>query len=233
MPDSSPDNSKRKIGRRSIRWLTVALCVAFVLRLGVAFYWEAKFASDGFHFGDSDGYWVLARAIANGEPYQFGRGGPEVFRTPGYPALLAPIFLVFGDEPPVMVARVQAVLLGTLAVLGVWLLARRLFDARAAALAALAAAVYPGLIALSVPILTEAAFCGLIPFQLWLWTLAWQSSTNRGRVLFALAVGLLGAAITLVRPSWLLFMPFAIVLGVAFGRPKGRHVLIGAGIMAA
>ncbi len=206
--------------------------MAFLLRLGVAFYWEAKFAGDGFHFGDSEGYWILGRAIANGEPYQLGEGGPQVFRTPGYPVLLAPIFLVFGDEPPVMVARVQAALFGTLAVLGVWLLARRLFDERTATLAALVTAVYPGLIALSAPILTEAPFCGLLPLQLWLWVLAWQASTNRSRVFLALAVGLLGAAITLVRPSWLLFMPFAIGLGIVFGRQKPRHLLIATCIMA-
>ena len=214
------------------RWLVVALCLAFLLRLGAAFYWEARFAGDGFHFGDSQGYWDLGRAIAHGGPYRPGEGGPQVFRAPGYPILLAPIFLVFGDEPPIMVARVQAVLFGTLAVFGVWLLARRLFDEWAATLAALAAAVYPGLIALSVPILTEAPFCALLPFQLWLWVLAWQASTSKSRVALALAVGLLGAAITLVRPSWLLFMPFAIGLGVVFGREKPRHLLIATGIMA-
>jgi len=231
MSDSSLDKTDPPACCRSIRWLVVALCLAFVLRLGVAFYWQAKFAGDGFHFGDSEGYWILARTIAKGEAYEFGKGGAAVFRAPGYPALLAPIFVVLGDDPPVMVARVQAVLFGTLAVFGVWLLARRLFGERAATLAAFMVAVYPGLIALSVPILTEAPFCGLLPFQLWLWVLAWEAPTWRRCLLLALVVGLLGAAITLVRPSWLLFMPFAIVSGTVFGRPKGRHVLIGAGIM--
>lgn len=232
MTKPPPTNSDAKMCGRPGRWLVVALCLAFLLRLGAAFYWEARFAGDGFHFGDSQGYWDLGRAIAHGGPYRPGEGGPQVFRAPGYPILLAPIFLVFGDEPPIMVARVQAVLFGTLAVFGVWLLARRLFDERAATLAALAAAVYPGLIALSVPILTEAPFCALLPFQLWLWVLAWQASTSKSRVALALAVGLLGAAITLVRPSWLLFMPFAIGLGVVFGREKPRHLLIATGIMA-
>ena len=231
MSDLLPVNREIGTWRRPGRWLLIALCLAFLLRLGVAFYWQARFAGDGFHFGDSEGYWVLARTIADGEPYKYGRGGPAVFRAPGYPALLAPIFLVFGDEPPVMVARVQGVLFGALAVLGVWLLARRLFGEGAATLAAFAAAVYPGLIALSVPILTEAPFCGLVPFQLWLWTLAWQAPTIRRCLLLAVAVGLLGAAITLVRPSWLLFMPFAIGLGAVLGRPKFRHVLVGVGIM--
>ncbi len=171
MAEPFPPRAETKSTGHPLRWLLGVLCLAFVLRLGVAFYWEAKFAADGFHFGDSEGYWILARAIAHGEPYRFGPGGPAVFRTPGYPLLLAPLFLIFGEDPPVILARALGGIFGTLGVLGVWLLARRLFDTRVALLASLAAAVYPGLIALSAPVLSEAAFCGLIPFQIWLWAL--------------------------------------------------------------
>ncbi len=232
MSEAVPTKPETKTCWQTQRWLWASLCLALVLRLGAAFYWEERFAGDGFHFGDSEGYWILAKTIAQGEPYEYGPGGPKVFRTPGYPILLAPFFLLFGDAPPVMLARVQAVLFGTLAVLGVWLLARRLYGVPAADLAALAAAVYPGLIALSLPILAEAPFCALVPFQLLLWTLAWQSATNRRRLPLAFATGLLGAAITLVRPSWLLFMPFAILAGLVFGRQKTRHALIATALMA-
>ena len=127
--------------RRPGRWLVFVLGLAFVLRLAGAFYWEAKLARGGFHFGDSEGYWVLGRSIARGEPYEFGAGGSRVFRTPGYPILLAPLFLAFGDDPPVMAARVLSAAFGTVAVLGMWLLARKLFGASAANVAGLAAAV--------------------------------------------------------------------------------------------
>ncbi len=216
---------------RSWRWLAVVLCLAFGLRLAGAFYWQARFAGEGFHFGDSEGYWVLARSIARGGPYEFGAGGARVFRTPGYPMLLAPLFLVFGDDPPVMLARVQSAVFGTVAVLGVWLLARRLYGTPAANLAGLAAAVYPGLIALSVPILSEAAFCALLPFQLLLWTLAWQAATKGRSLLLGVSTGLVGASITLIRPSWLLFMPFAILAGLVFGRQRTRHTLLAAAVM--
>ena len=208
------------------------LGLAFLLRLGAAFYWDAHFADGGFHFGDSDGYWVLARSISKGETYEYGSGGSKVFRTPGYPILLAPFFLLFGEDPPVMAARVQSVAFGTIAVLGVWLLARRFFDVRTAHMAGLAAAVYPGLIALSVPILSEAAYCAMLPLQILLWGLAWQATTRKRTILWALAAGLLGAAVTLVRPSWLLFMPFAIGTGLVFGRSKSRHLLVGSAVMA-
>ncbi len=224
------ETQSRRIGAAG--GLALVLGLAFLLRLGAAFYWDARFADGGFHFGDSDGYWVLARNIARGEAYQYGSGGSQVFRTPGYPILLAPFFLLFGDDPPIMAARVQSVAFGTMAVLGVWLLTRRLFDVRAAHLAGLVAAIYPGLIALSVPILSETAYCALLPFQLLVWGLAWQATTRKQTTFWALLTGLLGAAITLVRPSWLLFMPFAIGLGFVFGRPKSRHLLIGSAVIA-
>ncbi len=214
------------------RWLVAALCLALVLRLGAAFYWQARVAGEGFHFGDSEGYWELARSVARGGPYEFGQGGDRVFRTPGYPVLLAPLFLVFGDDPPLLVARVQSAVFGTVAVLGVWLLAQRLFGTAAAHLAAVAAAVYPGLIVLSVVVLSEAAFCALVPFQLLLWTLAWQADSRRRSLLVGVSTGLLAAAITLIRPSWLLFVPFAAVAGLVCNRRRGRHAAIAAAVMA-
>ncbi|MHB8898457.1 MAG: glycosyltransferase family 39 protein [Thermoguttaceae bacterium] len=232
MPSTQPKTISTPSARRSRPWLLLVLVLAFAFRLAAAFYWQARFADEGFHFGDSESYWVLAQSIARGGPYEFGRGGARVFRTPGYPLLLAPWFLAFGDHPPVMLARVQSVAFGTVAVLGVWLLARQLFGRLAAHLAALAAAVYPGLIALSVPILSETAFCALLPFQLLLWVLAWQSDTPRRRLLLGFLTGLLGAAITLIRPSWLLFIPFALLACLALEGRKGRQLPLALAILA-
>jgi 4-amino-4-deoxy-L-arabinose transferase-like glycosyltransferase len=44
----------------------------------------------------------------------------------------------------------------------------------------------------------------------------------------AFAAGLAAGAATLMRPSWLLFVPFATGIGVAFGRPRLRHLGLGA-----
>ena len=103
-----------------------------------------------------------------------------MFRTPGYPLLLAPILWLAGDgQNAVLLARAEAALLGTLAVLGVWWLTRLLFDDRAALMAAVLATFYPGAIALSALILSEAPFCPLMLLQLGLWTIAWNSATWR------------------------------------------------------
>ena len=78
---------------------------------------------------------VLAGQIARSEPYQFGRGQAKIFRTPGYPILLAGLFRITGGEPPVVWARALGAVLGTLAVGGVIWLTTTLFSIRAAIVA--------------------------------------------------------------------------------------------------
>ncbi len=197
-----------------------------MLRLGAAWWLNSRFEGR-FAFGDSESYWVLARSIAQGAPYQFGSTDARIFRTPGYPALLSPIFLFAGDEPSSMWGRALSAMLGMLAVLGVWGLTRRLFGPKAALLAGGIAAVYPGAVATSVLVLSEAAFCPLMLAQLGLWALAWTSSSPSRAGVFAFAAGLVAGAATLMRPSWLLFTPFALVIGVVATRQRLRHLLLG------
>ena len=207
----------------------MVLLVALALRLAAGWVWQSRL--DGhFGFGDSDSYWALARAIAAGEPYGVGEG--RAFRTPGYPLLLAPIFLLAGDEPSVMWARAESALLGTLSVVAVWWLGRALFDVRAGLVAASIAAVYPGAIAIGALVLSEAAFCPLMLLNLILWTAAWHARSGRHAAVLAGSAGLVAGAATLVRPSWLLFVPFAIVVGLAAERQRARHLGVGAMVLA-
>lgn len=209
--------------------LAVVLIVAFALRLVAGWAWQARL--DGpFGFGDSESYWRLARAIASGEPYGIGEG--RAFRTPGYPLLLAPVFLLTGGEPSVTWARAESALLGTLSVGAVWWLGRTLFDARAGLVAASIAAVYPGAIAIGALILSEAPFCPLMLLHLILWTAAWHARSARHAAVLAGSAGLAAGAATLVRPSWLLFVPFAIAVGLAAGRQRSRHLGVGAMVLA-
>ena len=194
-------------------WAVLALALA--LRLAAALWWQARLGpGQQFYFGDSDAYWVLAKQIAHGQPFQYGSPDARIFRMPGYPALLSAMLWLFGDEMPVIYARSLSALLGTAAVAAVYALAAALFDRRTALLAALAAACYPGAIAMSIFVLSEAPFCPLYLAQLAAWVKGWHCDDARRRLAWAVASGLLGGLATLMRPDWLLFVPFAAVIGL-------------------
>ncbi|OYV93118.1 MAG: hypothetical protein B7Z73_03835 [Planctomycetia bacterium 21-64-5] len=191
------------------------LALALTLRLVAALWWQSRLGpGQQFYFGDSDAYWVLAKQIAHGQPFQYGSPDARIFRMPGYPALLSAMLWLFGDEMPVIYARSLSALLGTAAVAAVYALAATLFDRRTALLAALAAACYPGAIAMSIVVLSEAPFCPLYLAQLAAWVKGWHCDDARRRLAWAVASGLLGGLATLMRPDWLLFVPFAAVIGL-------------------
>lgn len=212
---------------------TLILAVALAARLSAAVWWQARLGERRFFFGDSDGYWELARTIADGEPYVYKPAEARVFRTPGYPLVLSGLFVAYGREPPILAARILGAVLGTIAVgvIGWW--TAQLFDARAAPLAGWIAALYPGGIALSVFVLSEAPFCALMLAHLALWGVAWKTPTTSRALGWATGAGLAAAAATMMRPSWLLFTPFALVLALLLARDRKRQLLVGGAVCAA
>src|SRR3569833_338711 len=87
--------------------LAAILVVALVLRVAAGIWWKQRLpAGVKFGFGDSYRYWELAQTIARREPFAYGPDNLRSFRTPGFPALLAPLFLLSSD-PPVWWARVE------------------------------------------------------------------------------------------------------------------------------
>jgi 4-amino-4-deoxy-L-arabinose transferase-like glycosyltransferase len=186
-----------------------------------------------FAFGDSESYWVLGHQIARGEPYQFGGDDARVFRTPGYPLLLAGLFAVAGEQPPVLWARALGAVLGTLAVGGVYWLTRLLFDQPAALLGTGLTAVYPGAVAMSVFVLSEALFCPLILGQFIAWILAWRANRKVTGLAWAVVAGITAGAATLVRPSWLLFTPLAVAVALTMFGERRRQLRLSAIMLAA
>jgi 4-amino-4-deoxy-L-arabinose transferase-like glycosyltransferase len=211
----------------STGWLLAAiLSVALILRLGAGVWWQERLpAGKTFAFGDSEGYWVLARTIARGEPYEYGADKSKIFRTPGYPAVLAPLFWLAAD-PPVLWGRAVSAVLGTAAVGGVAGIAWLLFDQRTALMAAGLAAVYPEAIAAGVFVLSEAPFTPLMMLHLILWTLAWRAESFSNTAGWSFAGGVAAGLATLMRPSWLLFIPFAAVMGLTFYRDRQKQIAI-------
>lgn len=196
------------------RWFRVAalsiLALALIVRLAAGVWWQQRLPQGTrFFFPDSESYWQLGRAMAQGQPYEYGQERARIFRTPGYPLLLAPLFLLMGNDPSVMSARVLSALLGTASVAAVMGLARTLFEARTALVAGLLTAIDPGAITNGVFILSEAPFCPLMVLNVWAWVMAWRVSNWRSRMIYAAWAGVAAGLATLMRPSWLLFVPFA------------------------
>ncbi len=197
--------------RLACRWLAAIAAAAIALRGGAAIWWQNRLAAgQAFYFADSESYWVLAREIAAGRPYQFGSPDARVFRMPAYPMLLAALFKLFDGEPPVLAARMLGALLGGTAVVSIYALARQVMDARAALVAAAVAAVYPGSVVTSVAVLSEALLCPLAVLQLAVWAKSWQATKAVHALVLAMCAGLLAGAAALTRPEWLLFPVFAL-----------------------
>ena len=209
--------------------LTIAglMLLAFVLRMTAAGWWQSRLGDErAFGFPDSHSYWYLAERLATGQPYEYG--GPEfrVFRAPAYPLTLAGLFCLVGDDPPVMWARGLGALLGTLVVGAIAWLTYILFNERVAGIAALMAAVYPGAIAMSVFVLSEALFCLLMVAHLIFWVYAARAESRQRVIGWAILAGAWAGLATLARPSWLLFVPFAGIIATVAFAPRRRHLLV-------
>jgi len=213
--------------------LAGVLFAALALRVAAGLLWQQRLpAGEPFVFGDSSTYWELGRTIARGEAYRYLSDDAKVFRTPGYPLLLAGLFAV-RDRPPVLWGRLLSACLLTLGVGGVYCLGRLMFDARTGLLAAAVAACYPGLIVLGALVLSEAPFCALLPWQIICWQRGWLSKRLGAQAGWFLATGAIAGLMTLVRPSWLLFAPFALVCGLLLSGARCRHLFAALGILPA
>ena len=204
-----------------MRFWFALLLLALFLRLGAAVYWQEKICAKNsvgvtpFFFGDSETYWELGRKIAEGKPYEFSEFRWQMFRTPGYPVILAPLFAMYGENPPVYAARFLGAILGTLTVAAVGWLSFLLFHNRdAARLAAFIVACDPCQILTSILVLSEAPFCLLMVLQIAFWIKGRENVAMRSVCLHFTLCGTLYAAAVYCRPSWLYFVPFAFLFEI-------------------
>jgi 4-amino-4-deoxy-L-arabinose transferase-like glycosyltransferase len=194
------------------------LAVALAIRVSAAVWWDAREAG-GFAFPDSESYWQLAEKISHGQPYQYGDAA--IFRTPGYPAILAPLYWL-SDHPPVHWARILGGVLGTLTVLLSYLWVKLAVNAQTGLVAAALVTLYPGAIAMSTFVLSEALFCPLMLLNLLCVQTACGAENNKKTISFAIFAGAFAAAAVLTRPSWLLFPFFALLAGMLLIRAQQR-----------
>jgi 4-amino-4-deoxy-L-arabinose transferase-like glycosyltransferase len=220
--------------RSNTWWIWVGiLALALGIRISSGIWWQSRLPEETkFRFGDSDAYWEMGKGLAQGQGLHYGKA--RIFRTPGYPLLLAGLFKICGDgrdaahEPHVLSGRVLSAILGSIAVGGVGILGYLLFGTRTAAVAGVMAALYPEAIALSTFVLSEAPFCPFMVLHLITWTLAWQAKDLKQQISWSLAGGIAAGLTTLMRPSWLLFLPFAVPIGLVFYRERRKQLVIAA-----
>lgn len=153
----------------------------------------------------------------------------EVFRTPGYPAVLAMLYRLGGGSEAVVRAA-QVLLVGAIAI-ATGRVARRLFGARTATVAAVVSVVYVPLMLFSVLHLTEV----LATLLLTACVAAALEGRSRptGTARWWTAATVAAAALTIVRPSAL--VAFAVVPLAVLDRrsdPLGRRLAVAAAVTA-
>lgn len=161
---------------------------------------------------DQRGYQRLGSVLATtGEFTRYADSNlfvPEVIRTPGYPAFVAAIYVLFGVGNNLAVAIAQAFVFVAICCM-VFFVARRAAGNRSAIVAGTMTALYPPL----------PYFGSLIVTELWTAFMATAAilvcvrAAQRGRLRDYVLAGALFTATTMVRPAFVL-MPFFFAIAV-------------------
>ncbi|MGH6629420.1 MAG: ArnT family glycosyltransferase, partial [Burkholderiales bacterium] len=188
-----------RIARLSARSIAgIIFAIAVVVRIAFIY------AVIGFHTGESDvlrlngderDYLRRAENVMMGHGFTAGGEHDRMWRTPAYPLLLLPITAVGGRE--LAAIRFLQALLGSLACVLLFAVARRVFDPTVAALAALYFALYPPHAHMAGQILSENL---LLPVVL-LATLQFLRAAETPTVKQAMLGGMLAGLAALVKPE--------------------------------
>ena len=194
---------------REVGLLAVVLAIAFVLRL--AWIAVADPQPSAITSGDPFFYDVFARFLAAGQGFVRIGGQATAQWPPGYPAVLAVVYKVFGHE--IILAKLLNVLLGTATCLLAYLIGKRVFNRTGGLTAAFALAIFPSQVFSPTLVMSEvpatflvAAFVCLVVFFA-IDSLSWQR---------AAAIGAFIGVITYVRGETIfLALPLVVVWAVA------------------
>lgn len=227
--------------RRQGWLLGLLLAVALGVRLVAAVAVQQKVASEPGRLcliaGDAEGYWILSEKLLNGQEYSLYDPPRRVMRMPGFPAVLAGLRGLCGEENLLGVRCGLAVLGAAGCGLTYWL-GVVLGNARIGLISAGLLAISPTQVVFSVMILSESVFgtalvASLIPIA---WLLRHARSTITVRHwLAAVLAGVLIAVATYLRPTWLVAGPIAAGLLLVCGPRSGvlQRLLLGGVIVAA
>jgi 4-amino-4-deoxy-L-arabinose transferase-like glycosyltransferase len=178
------------------------------------YHWQPGLIVNGHGF--SDPWQVLAS-------HQYR---PSAAHPPLYSILLSGLYVLGGHGT--LVQRSLGLILGTLTLVLVGLLGRRVGGERLGVVAALLYAVYPVMIAVDGDLMSEVLYGPLIAGML----LAAFALHDRPTVRRALVLGAVIGLAALTRTEALLFLPFLLVPVAWRARASGRATLAGVGILA-
>jgi 4-amino-4-deoxy-L-arabinose transferase-like glycosyltransferase len=182
---------------------------------------------------DAFEYDYAARSIAAGDGYPRSgyllQGGPTAIRGPGYPYLLGATYALAGNSRTA--GRMLNALLGAVAVLLLYLIARRLWGRRIGLLAAVMAAIFPPLVLLGRDLVSESLFIAL---ELGAVLCVLNFRRSGGGKAWALAAGALcGLAVLTRNTGVVLILPVAVGLWTPTPRLRPAAVLAPALAVAA
>lgn len=201
---------------RELSLLLTILAVTLVLRLSVSLYIQSfkpsrAFTSDSFSYLNSvRALLQLGKfAVSPEEPKK-----PQTMRTPGYPAFIALIYMIFGEKNlPVILIQIL-ISLGTIAI--TYFIARKLWNSRVALASVALLSLDVNSFLYSQMLLTETLFTFLlvaaIAFGVWL------ILGKEGWKRYALLLGTFIALATLVRPVSYYLIFFIFIGFLIFGK---------------
>lgn len=197
-------------------WLIAILVLALALRIA-----SLAATDDYTPVFDSGDYARHAISIAAGDGYPDSAftadPSPSAFRPPLYPYLLGGIYTVLGSDAGETGGRVAGALLGTVAVLLVFLIAARIWGHKTGLVTAAIAAIFPPLVLLNTALLSEPLFLCLM-LGAALAALAARSG-DEGNWRWALAAGSLCGLAALTRSNGVLLV-VPVAYGVWIMRPR-------------
>jgi 4-amino-4-deoxy-L-arabinose transferase-like glycosyltransferase len=214
----------RRTKQPFVRILAVICAAAFALRLVYAL----AIAPDLAGVDDDSFYHLTALELADGHGYvgtldvfTSGQKEPTADHPPLYPALLS--LLARLGARSVDAHRMLGVCLGTLTVLAVGLIARRVGGYRAGVAAAVLCALYPAFIAADGALMSETLFGALVALSLLQALVLLERPSGTGMAMLGALLGL--AALT--RAEALLLVPLlAIPVVAAAPAHRVRHISI-------
>jgi 4-amino-4-deoxy-L-arabinose transferase-like glycosyltransferase len=186
------------------------LCAVFVLRDPAARPDESACGADCVEFES------LARQVAHGNGYSTESGRPTAFRAPGFPLLVAGVYMLAGFRPEAAYAAFAAI--GGLAVVLTWLTAGRLLPAPVAAVAGMMAAIYLPHVYFTTLFSSE----NLSAFALAALALSSIVYLQRGAMLLPVLAGVALGVSILARPFAILLAPLLIAIFLFYG--PGRRI---------